>query len=133
VRYCSTSPAEPITPKVRVCGDSGGGDDESVDDVVGEDGVVAGDVLGVGVAEDPEESHAASRVAARRAPRAKDQDRCRPRPVLARTAETLTVPEKTECAGPGAPHGAWPLVAADCGTRGCRGPAHTDSVTAAAF
>ena len=28
------------------------------------------------------------------------------------------------CAGPGAPHGAWPLVAADVGTRGCRGPAH---------
>jgi hypothetical protein len=27
------------------------------------------------------------------------------------------------CAGPGAPHGAWPLAAAICGTRGCRGPA----------
>ena len=24
--------------------------------------------------------------------------------------------------GPGAPHGAWPLVAAICGTRGYRGP-----------
>src|SRR3546814_16615442 len=27
-------------------------------------------------------------------------------------------------AGPGAPHGAWPLVAANFGTRGCRGPAY---------
>ena len=27
------------------------------------------------------------------------------------------------CAGPGAPHGAWPLEAALFGTRGCRGPA----------
>ena len=32
-------------------------------------------------------------------------------------------------AGPGAPHGAWPLVAADFGTRGCRGPACTFIVT----
>ena len=31
-----------------------------------------------------------------------------------------------EHAGPGAPHGAWPLVAADFGTRGCRGPACSD-------
>ena len=33
-------------------------------------------------------------------------------------------------AGPGAPHGAWPLVAADVGTRGCRGPAPTDDPNA---
>jgi len=33
---------------------------------------------------------------------------------------------KMEHAGPGAPHGAWPLVAADFGTRGCRGPACSD-------
>ena len=32
-------------------------------------------------------------------------------------------------AGPGAPHGAWPLVAAYCGTRGCRGPACRVSLT----
>jgi hypothetical protein len=32
------------------------------------------------------------------------------------------------CAGPGAPHGAWPLVAANFGTRGCRGPAHIAGV-----
>ena len=35
-----------------------------------------------------------------------------------------------EYAGPGAPHGAWPLVAADFGTRGCHGPAYSTSVTA---
>ena len=28
-------------------------------------------------------------------------------------------------AGPGAPHGAWPLVAASCGTRGCHSPTRT--------
>jgi hypothetical protein len=33
-------------------------------------------------------------------------------------------------AGPGAPHGAWPLGAAEFGTRGCRGPAPTQSLTA---
>ena len=32
------------------------------------------------------------------------------------------------CAGPGAPHGAWPLVAANFGTRGCHGPTHRNSV-----
>ena len=31
---------------------------------------------------------------------------------------------RSRCAGPGAPHGAWPLVAASVGTRGCHGPAH---------
>ena len=36
--------------------------------------------------------------------------------------------EKLLCAGPGAPHGAWPLAAADVGTRGCRGPAHPTSL-----
>ena len=35
------------------------------------------------------------------------------------------------CAGPGAPLGAWPLVAANVGARGCRGPAHTERLTAA--
>ena len=33
-------------------------------------------------------------------------------------------------AGPGAPHGAWPLVAADFGTRGCRGPTSTSDTNA---
>ena len=35
-------------------------------------------------------------------------------------------PEKPSVrAGPGAPHGAWPLVAASCGTRGCHSPTRT--------
>ena len=34
--------------------------------------------------------------------------------------------EKVEYAGPGAPHGAWPLVAAYFGTRGCRGPTYSE-------
>ena len=37
-----------------------------------------------------------------------------------------------EHAGPGAPHGAWPLGAADFGTRGCRGPACSDHCNDAA-
>ena len=38
--------------------------------------------------------------------------------------------EKCECAGPGAPHGAWPLVAACFGTRGCRSPTPTEEINA---
>ena len=51
------------------------------------------------------------------------------RPTRLCTAETLAVSTRVTCAGPGAPHGAWPLVAAECGTRGCRGPAHSTIVT----
>ncbi len=36
--------------------------------------------------------------------------------------------ERLACTGPGAPHGAWPLVAASVGTRGCHGPVHATSV-----
>ena len=34
------------------------------------------------------------------------------------------------CAGPGAPHGAWPLEAASFGTRGCHGPARGTTLQA---
>ena len=33
--------------------------------------------------------------------------------------------EEVEYAGPGAPHGAWPLEAAYFGTRGCHGPTYS--------
>jgi hypothetical protein len=139
VRYWSISPAVPMTPKVSVSGGSCGGvelggpvGDVVVDDPV--EGPVEGpvesddgddDVEPALLDEEPEESHPASRplVSSAAAARA---SLSRLLPDRARTAETLVVEDKNECAGPGAPHGAWPLEAADVGTRGCRGPAHSD-------
>jgi hypothetical protein len=67
--------------------------------------------------DDPDESQAASTPVARRAAAASTAPVLRHRrpelgPDLARTAETLVAAGRDECAGPGAPHGAWPLVAA---------------------
>jgi hypothetical protein len=93
------------------------------------DGCVVGGLEGAAL-EDEDESHAASRVLpARKATTVRPEIARLLAPTRLRTAETLAVVTRLKCAGPGAPHGAWPLVAADFGTRGCRGPACTDIVT----
>jgi hypothetical protein len=78
--------------------------------------------------EDPDESQEARSAVLRNAVMARAVALRLIRPPLSRTAETLTARGKKECAGPGAPHGAWPLEAADVGTRGCRGPAHSQTL-----
>jgi hypothetical protein len=122
--YWSISPADPITPNVSVSGGSCGGADEDGADDGAEPPRLLADELAV---EDPDASQAARRPVARRAA-TRRVARCRLHPELSRTAETLTARDNEECAGPGAPHGAWPLAAADVGTRGCRGPAHSRTV-----
>jgi hypothetical protein len=93
VRYWSISPAEPITPRVRVCGGSWGGTDEDDDGEVGEVGDVAAleAVCGPLAPEEPEESQAARRplasTPAHRRATTRRAVRSGYRPDVARTAE----------------------------------------------
>src|SRR5262249_47022332 len=126
----------PITPNVSVCGGSWDGSAVALDGGALELGALGAlGALWALWAEELVESHAASTaaaaVSARRTARGARRARRRPRALVsssAATAETLVGAandeESRQCAGPGAPHGAWPLVAAEVGTRGCRGPAH---------
>jgi hypothetical protein len=83
----STSPAEPITPKVRVCGGSWAGEEDGGLD----EGLVLG-ALGLEDASDPEEeSQAASEPVPRRVAAARRAVAPRVRLALARTAKTLVV------------------------------------------
>src|SRR5262249_10343280 len=137
--YAATSSGPPITPNVSVCGGSWDGSAGGLDGGALELGApwalwalwALSSVWAEELGASPGGRPAAAAGSARRTARGARRARRRPRALVsssAATAETLVGAandeESRQCAGPGAPHGAWPLVAAEVGTRGCRGPTH---------